>query len=152
MESFDVFLHRFYFGKGNLSPSAEFCAMQQLYPAENSVWKRAQRRQLAGLLLAEELSTVPTMVTPLGEWKTDCTARTAVSPLVLHPVISCRSARLIAYRPAEYSASAIPNKYSAVIPARKKQKHSWSSSGTVTQTLTTSFTCQNMKYVELLAY
>lgn len=145
-------LHQFYFAKGNLSPSAEFCAMQQLYPAENSVWKRTQRRQLAGLLLAEELSTVPAMVTPLGERETDCAARTAVSPLVLHPVIGCRSARLIAYGPAEHSPSAIPDKYSAVIPARKKQKHSWSRSGTVTQALMTSFTCRNIKHVELLAY
>lgn len=96
------------------------------------LYGRAQKRLLADLLLAEQLSTVPAMVTPLSEWKTDCTARTAVSPLILYPVISCRSARLITYGPAEYSASTIPNKNSAVISARKKQKHSCNNSGTVT--------------------
>ena len=125
------FFHQFCFGKGNLSLSAKFHGMQQLHSTQNPVWKRTQRRLLADLLLAEELSAVPAMVTPLSEWKTNCAARTAVSPLIFHPVISCRSARLITYRPAEHSASTIPNKNSAVIPAWKKQKHSCNSSDTV---------------------
>lgn len=132
-ESFDYFHYQFYFGKRNLSLLAEFCGVQQLYSAWHSVQKRAQRQLLAGLLLAEELSAVSAVVTPLSEWKADWAARAAVSPLVLHPVICCRPARLIAHGPAEHSASTIPNQNSAVIPARKKQKRSCNESGTVTR-------------------
>lgn len=97
----------------------------------------------ASLLLAEELPTVPAVVTPLREWEPDCTAWAAVPSFILHPVVSCWPARLITHRPAEHSATAIPNENSAVIPGGKKQKHFHDYYGSV-RTAIADFRWQNI--------
>lgn len=99
----------------------------------------------ASLLLAEELPTVPAVVTPLREREPDCAAWAAVPSLILHPVVGCRPARLITHRPAEHSATAIPNENSAVIPGGKKAKtRPWQFWPSKVQTAIAHFRCQDI--------
>lgn len=59
------------------------------------------------LLLAEELPAVPAMVASLSKREADCAARAAVNHLVLHPVVCCWTARLVANWPAKDPTASI---------------------------------------------
>lgn len=69
----------------------------------------------ATALLAEELPTVPAVVAPLGEGEAHGAAGAAVHHLVLHPVVCCRAARLLAHRPAEDPAAPVPHQDLTVV-------------------------------------
>lgn len=74
------------------------------------------------LLLAEELPAVPAVVASLGEGEANRAARAAVNHLVLHPVVSCRTARLVAHRPAEDSTTTVTHQDLTVVPEEKMLK------------------------------
>lgn len=59
--------------------------------------EKSPREAVGCLLLAEELSTVPAVVPPLGEREAHGAAGAAVAALVLHPVVGRGPARLIAH-------------------------------------------------------
>lgn len=67
-------------------------------------------------LLAEELPTIPAVVASLGEGEANRAAGAAVNHLVLHPVVSCRAARLVADRPAEDSPPTVAHQDLTVVP------------------------------------
>lgn len=80
------------------------------------------------LLLAEELSAVPTMVASLSKREANRAAGAAVHHLVLHPVVCCRTAGLVADRPAKHSATAVTYQDFTVVPGernaqRKEEKN-----------------------------
>lgn len=72
------------------------------------------------LLLAEELSAVPTMVASLSKREANRAAGAAVHHLVLHPVVCCRTAGLVADRPAKHSATAVTYQDFTVVPGERK--------------------------------
>lgn len=71
------------------------------------------------LLLAEELSAVPTMVASLSKREANRAAGAAVHHLVLHPVVCCRTAGLVADRPAKHSATAVTYQDFTVVPGER---------------------------------
>lgn len=71
------------------------------------------------LLLAEELSAVPAVVSPLGEGEAHGAAGAAVHLLVLHPVIRCRAAWLLTHRPAEHAPTPITHQDLTVVPVEE---------------------------------
>lgn len=69
----------------------------------------------AAAFLAEELSTVATVVSALGQGEAHAAAGAAVPALVLHPVVSGGAAGLLANRPAEHSTTAISHQHLTVV-------------------------------------
>lgn len=68
------------------------------------------------LLLAEELPAIPAVVTSLSEGEANRATRAAVHHLILHPVVGCRTTRLVADGPAEDSTTPVPHKDLTVVP------------------------------------
>lgn len=75
-----------------------------------------------GLLLAEELPAVPAVVTPLGEGEANGAAGAAVHHLILHPVVGCRTTRLVADGPAEDSTTPVTHKDLTVVPVTRMNR------------------------------
>lgn len=75
-----------------------------------------------GLLLAEELPAVPAVVTSLGEGEANGAAGAAVHHLILHPVVGCRTTRLVADGPAEDSTTPVTHKDLTVVPVTRMNR------------------------------
>lgn len=79
-------------------------------------WERAE----ADILGAEKLSTVAAVMATLKVGELDMAGHTAVSTLVLDPVVSHDTAGLVSHTPAKHATLGVSHIHSLVIPASKE--------------------------------